>query len=85
MGFRARKSYGNSRMDNCPFCGGGAFSKNEQGVPVCTDHKKTLVEDIKCVCGGWLDVREGKWGPYCLCGNCGPMNWNKAMAMNDTN
>jgi len=79
---RIPKRYGQSRVNNCPFCGKISVTKNKQGVPVCIDHKEEMLKDLKCVCGEWLDVQEGKWGPYFRCMNCGNINFNKGMEMN---
>jgi hypothetical protein len=79
---RIPKRYGQSRIDNCPFCGKQCTTKNKQGVPVCQDHKDDYLDNIRCVCGELLDVREGKWGPYFVCMDCGNINFKKAMEMN---
>ncbi len=76
-----RKQYGQSQINNCPFCNKTATAKNKQGVPVCSKHKDKYL-DLKCVCGNWLDVKEGKWGPYCVCITCGNINFKKALEMN---
>ncbi len=75
------KSYGESKIASCPFCARGAYSKNSQGIPVCSDHTSNTIENVKCACGAWLDLREGKWGPFFLCSNCGPINFTKALTM----
>jgi hypothetical protein len=80
---RIPKRYGQSRIDRCPFCGKHATTSNEQGVPVCKDHKNSELKDLKCVCGEYLDVRSGKFGTYFHCMNCGNMNMKKALEIND--
>jgi len=77
-----KKRYGESRVDNCPFCGKISVTKNKQGVPVCKDHKEDMLTDLKCICGEWLDVQEGKWGPYFRCMNCGNVNYRKGLELN---
>ena len=77
-----RKVYGQSRPDNCPFCGKPATSKNMQGVPVCQAHREKLLSDMKCICGEWLDVRSGKFGAYFHCMNCGNISYYKGIEMN---
>ena len=77
------KRYGQSRIENCPFCGKQAVTKNSQGVPVCAEHKNKNLNDLKCACGSWLDVRTGKFGIYFNCINCGNINFKKAMEMNE--
>ena len=78
---RIPKRYGESKDQDCPFCGKQGTTSNPQGVPVCLDHKEEYV-DLKCACGSWLEVKAGKWGPYCICINCGNINFAKAMDMN---
>lgn len=75
-----RKVYGQSKAYECPFCGKRALSVSKQGVPVCVNHKNKSV-NIKCVCGEWLDIKKGKWGPYFHCMNCGNISFRKALSM----
>ena len=77
-----KKVYGESRIDNCPFCGRRALTKNSEGVPVCADHKNKSLPRMKCVCGEPLDVMEGKWGAYFNCINCGNISFRKGLDMN---
>lgn len=79
---RIPKRYGQSKIENCPFCGKQGVTKNSQGIPVCQSHKEHDIENLKCACGEWLDTREGKWGPYFHCMNCGNINFKKGMEMN---
>jgi hypothetical protein len=76
------KRYGQSSVAQCPFCGGQAYAKNEQNVPCCTKHKHLKLPDLKCICGGWLDQRESKFGVFFTCMKCGPISFSKMM---DTN
>jgi len=80
---RIPKKYGHSRIDSCPFCGKQAVIKNKQEVPVCQAHKESLIENFHCVCGEWLDVVSGKWGPYFKCLHCGNINFRKGLEMNE--
>jgi hypothetical protein len=75
-----RKVYGESRTDTCPFCDKPAYSKNEQKIPVCKDHTKSLME-VKCVCGEYLEPKEGKYGSFFTCINCGTITKRKALEM----
>jgi transcription elongation factor Elf1 len=75
------KRYGESKKQNCPFCGKPSVTENAQGVPVCTKHKNDFL-DLKCICGEWLDVKKGKWGPYFTCLRCGNISFRKAMEAN---
>ncbi|MBU0457169.1 MAG: hypothetical protein ABH824_00730 [Nanoarchaeota archaeon] len=77
--FPKRKTYGSYKTTDCPFCGKIATQKNEQGLDVCRLHTKSSLQEIKCTCGKWLEVRSGKFGPYFTCINCGNFNYNKAM------
>tara|TARA_Y100000310_G_C20696751_1_gene826247 strand:+ start:5582 stop:5953 length:372 start_codon:yes stop_codon:yes gene_type:complete len=79
---RIPKKYGESKNEGCPFCGKQGIMKNSQGMPVCKDHRGSELKDMKCVCGEWLDLLDGKYGPYFRCMNCGNINFNKGMEMN---
>ena len=76
------KRYGESKIDNCPFCGKVCVTKNSQGVPVCQAHKDSELVNLKCVCGELLDISHGKWGSYFRCMNCGNINFKKGIEMN---
>ena len=80
MRFKAKKVYGKSKIESCPFCGKMATQKNAQGVAVCRLHLKETVEDRKCQCGKWLELKSGKFGPYFNCLNCGNLSYEKGMA-----
>lgn len=77
-----RKVYGESQEVVCPFCGGQATAKNAQGIPVCHRHTSNEI-NLKCACGEWLDVKEGKYGTFFLCLRCGPVSPKKAFEIND--
>lgn len=79
---RLPKRYGQSSVDTCPFCATQAYSKNRQGVPVCRNHVGTDLPDLKCICGGWLDQRESKFGVFYTCMRCGPVSFRKMMEVN---
>jgi hypothetical protein len=81
MRFKAKKVYGQSKEVNCPFCGRLATQKNETGIEVCSTHTKSVLEEIKCTCGSWLEQRDGKFGPYFNCLNCGNFNYKRGMEM----
>ena len=78
-----RKIYGKSRIDKCPFCGKQAITKNNQGVSVCMAHKHAIMNDLKCACGEYLDIRKGKYGYFFLCMNCGPQSHTKVYSLNE--
>ena len=82
---RIPKKYGMSRIDKCPFCGNRAIAKNSQGLLVCKEHKDFKLPDIRCVCGSWLEIRTGKYGPYFFCMNCGNINLKKGLEMLEHN
>ena len=77
-----KKVYGESRIENCPFCGKVASLENNQGVPVCIDHKNNELASMKCACGEFLDIMKGKWGPFFVCINCGNISFKKGLDMN---
>ncbi|PIN76377.1 hypothetical protein COV17_02780 [Candidatus Woesearchaeota archaeon CG10_big_fil_rev_8_21_14_0_10_36_11] len=79
MRFKAKKVYGQYKKISCPFCERTATQKNEQGLDVCHKHTKQSLDEIKCTCGSWLELRSGKFGPYFNCINCGNFNYSKAM------
>lgn len=67
----------------CPFCSRHATAKNEQQLPVCYQHKKAVLGEMKCACGEYLMMREGKSGVYFVCMNCGNLSANKVFEMNE--
>ncbi len=79
---RLPKHYGESSVARCPFCGEAAYAKNCQGVPVCRAHVGAQLPDLKCVCGGWLDQRESKFGTFYTCMRCGPVSFSRMMETN---
>ena len=79
---RIPKRYGESQKNECPICGKAAVTANNQGVPVCMEHKNNSLDNFKCVCGGYLDLKNGKFGPYFHCMNCGNINFRKGIEMN---
>jgi len=74
-----KKEYGKYQTDNCPFCGGIATQKNAQGIAVCRSHLQSQMEDRRCVCGKWLELCSGKYGPYFFCLNCGNVSLSKGL------
>ncbi|MFT4261485.1 MAG: hypothetical protein ACMXX9_03565 [Candidatus Woesearchaeota archaeon] len=77
-----KKEYGSYKIDSCPFCGLQATTKNSQQVPVCLKHKSLLLQDLKCSCGDYLDIKTGKYGVFFTCFNCGAVNFNKGLSIN---
>lgn len=77
------KKYGQSKVDNCPFCGKQATAKNMQDVPVCQSHKDEALDGLKCVCGSTLEMMHGKFGVFFSCIECGSMNLRKALEVNE--
>lgn len=80
---RGRKVYGQSQISLCPFCGSNATAKTDQGVPCCRNHTKAELPNMKCACGDWLDVAEGKFGAYFRCMSCGNKSFSKGLEMNN--
>ena len=74
-----RKVYGSYKEESCPFCGKRALAENSQGVPVCED---STIDNMKCACGGYLDIPKGKWGPFFVCIKCGNINFRRGLEMN---
>lgn len=79
-----KKTYGSYREETCIFCSERAICMNEQNLPTCTKHKHELVDmnKVKCSCGDFLDIKEGKYGSFFLCMNCGPMSIAKIKEIN---
>jgi ribosomal protein L37AE/L43A len=73
-----RAKYGESTMSACPICGRPAIVRNDQGIPVCVDHKRSSVSGKCPMCSGDLELRDGKFGKFFLCGKCGPVSMKKA-------
>jgi len=78
---RIPKKYGQSKANFCPFCEQQAIIANKQKLPVCIKHKNTLLQEIRCLCGSYLDIKEGKFGPFFTCINCGIINMRKALEL----
>jgi len=76
------KRYGQSKVYSCPFCRKDALTKNKQQVPVCYAHKASILRDLTCFCGDYLELKDGKFGIYFNCANCGNINLKKALVMN---
>ncbi len=76
------KRYGATQLSRCPFCEKQAISKSKQGIPVCTKHKDKNLPEMKCDCGSYLDLRDGKFGAYFACIKCGNKNFNRVLESN---
>jgi hypothetical protein len=76
------KRYGESKLEQCPFCGKQATTLNRQKIPVCVAHKDSYLDDLKCACGSYLDTKIGKYGVYFSCMKCGNINMKKALELN---
>lgn len=80
---RYRKVYGQSKVTKCMFCSKQATTTNEQEIPVCIEHKNSELNAFKCACGEYLDLMNGKYGPFFKCERCGIINMRKALEMNE--
>jgi hypothetical protein len=78
-----RKEYGKSKIEKCPFCNLQSIYTNKQGFAVCKDHKDSILNDMKCVCGDYLDLRKSKYGMFFTCMNCGAMSQTKVFSINE--
>lgn len=76
------KRYGESGSEKCPFCAKLATTRNEQEVPVCKDHTTAILNEMKCICGEYLETLTGKWGLYFRCQRCGNVNKRKVFEIN---
>lgn len=79
---RIPKKYGTGKKQDCPFCGEFSTATNSQEVPVCRKHVNNRIENFKCLCGDWLDLVSGKFGPYFRCVRCGNMNFQRGIEVN---
>ncbi len=79
---RIPKRYGQSKVVTCPFCERQAIAKNSQHVPTCIPHKDQIIQEMKCICGSWLDLQISKYGPYFRCFKCGNINWKRVIEIN---
>lgn len=79
---RIPKKYGQSKLDPCPFCNMTSITKNSQGVPVCLAHKEANLPEMKCACGNYLNMMEGKFGIFFNCMSCGNKSLSKVLSMN---
>lgn len=78
-----KKIYGQSQNTSCIFCGAIATATNGQGLPACIKHTTQELEDIRCTCGEWLDIKQSKWGAFFTCVNCGAVSLQKGLSMKD--
>ena len=76
------KRYGESKIEECPFCGKQSTTTNSQDIPVCPKHKDSLMNEMKCICGEYLETLRGKWGLYFRCPKCGNVNKRKVFEIN---
>ncbi len=80
-----RNAYGTTSLSRCPFCQKTALVKNKLGLNVCKDHTNAEIPDLKCICKESMELKEGKFGPFCICRRCGIMNLKKALEVNKIN
>lgn len=76
------KRYGESKIEECPFCNRQSTTTNSQDIPVCMKHKDSLMNEMKCICGEYLETLRGKWGLYFRCPKCGNVNKRKVFEIN---
>lgn len=79
---RIPKRYGQGQIAKCPFCGMMSTTVNAQKIPTCVKHKESSLDNMKCACGGYLDLKHGKFGPFFTCFKCGIVNMRKALDVN---
>jgi len=60
-----------------------ATTKNNQGIPVCSKHKNASLQDMRCLCGELLELKEGKFGIYFRCERCGNVNAKRVFETNN--
>lgn len=72
----------NLGLINCPFCGKRGVTRNRQGFPVCDEHRNELINNLKCVCGRYLDIKKSKYALIFSCINCGIINLDRVVEVN---
>jgi hypothetical protein len=78
-----KKSYGSYQRALCPFCKKEATTKNSQKIPVCQAHKNAVLGEMKCICGNYLVIMEGKYGIFFNCIKCGNISPSKVFEINE--
>lgn len=78
-----KKSYGTYQRTLCPFCKKEATTKNSQKLPVCHTHKNSILGDMKCICGNYLIIMQGKFGIFFNCIKCGNVSPSKVFEINE--
>lgn len=76
------KRYGEGKVEKCPFCKAASTAMNAQGIPVCKNHRTSILNEMKCICGEEMEMMKGKFGVFFNCINCGNMNMRKALEIN---
>lgn len=57
-----------TKMTKCVFCGESATTKNKEGQPVCSKHRKNEPKDVACPeCGMPMKIKEGRYGFFWGC------------------
>ena len=79
---RIKKNYEEHKVSKCPFCDKPAIAKNPQGIPTCMHHKNEELQDLRCKCGEYLDVKIGKYGPFFTCLNCNIIKFKVGLEIN---
>jgi hypothetical protein len=82
------KKYGQSKSIPCIFCTDEkpALTFNADGFPCCEKHKASPTPVWRCAQGSVLEVKDGKFGTFFVCGDgCGCLNFNKARELNTGN
>lgn len=82
MGFNL---YGSTDISRCPLCGKSALAKTKAGISVCKEHTTFEFPELKCTCKEAMQLKEGRYGPFCICSRCGIMNLRKALEVNSVN
>ena len=72
-----------SKIDECPFCQQQATTLTKQGITVCNKHKDSILNEMKCFCGQWLELKKGRYGFYFNCLGCGNINKKKVFEINE--
>ncbi|MCB9361851.1 hypothetical protein H6504_00305 [Candidatus Woesearchaeota archaeon] len=69
---RPRTTYGESKIDSCAFCDKQGIYTNSQNLRVCKDHTHSIMKDVQCICGKYMELKKTKNSAFFVCPDCGP-------------
>ena len=79
---RMKKKYGSYQELKCPFCESRAITKSKEKIPVCPKHKNQKLPPLRCFCKNYVNLMDGKHGPFFLCVKCGNLAFERIIEIN---